>query len=105
MGRLDNGGRFKHTPTATVLGREVAVATGFRARLLGLAFMDRAAAPVGLLIPGCAAVHSFGMRFDLDLRFLDEAGSPLARRHLPPRRFARVRAARSVLELPAGVSR
>ena len=88
-----------------MLGREVAVAKGFRARMLGLAFLDRESAPAGLLIPDCSAVHSFGMRFDLDLHFLDETGLPVALRHLPARRFARVRSAKSVLELPAEVSR
>jgi len=85
-----------------VLGREVPVATGVRARLLGLAHLDRAGAGPGLLIPRCSSVHTFGMRFDLDLYFLDASGSVLdVRRSFPPRRFAICRKASAVLEIPA----
>ncbi len=76
------------------------VAVGFRARLLGLSHLDREQAGTGLLIPRCAAVHSFGMRFALELVFLDADGTVLARRRLRPRRFARHDGAAAVLELP-----
>src|ERR1700741_4358634 len=93
--------RLRKLPLATVLGREVAVAAGIRPRLLGLARLDRAEAGRGLLIPRCASVHTFGMRFALDLVFLDRAGRPVsARRRGPPRRLAFDRRASAVLELP-----
>lgn len=83
-------------------GREVPVAVGFRARLLGLSLLDRADAGPGLLIPRCAAVHTFGMRFALDVCFLDAEGAVLdVRRAVPPRRFVARRAAAAVLEIPA----
>jgi trehalose synthase len=79
----------------------VAVAVGLRARLLGLAGLDREQAGPGLLIPRCSSVHTFGMRFALDLVFLDRDGRPCSvRRAAPPRRFAFDRRASSVLELP-----
>jgi hypothetical protein len=85
-----------------VAGQEVPVAVGFRARLLGLALLDRAAAGPGLLIPRCAAVHTFGMRFPLDLYFLGPAGEVLeVRRTVPPRRFVSCPGATAVLEVPA----
>jgi uncharacterized membrane protein (UPF0127 family) len=85
------------------MGREVCVATGWRARLLGLAGLDRAEAGGGLLIPRCASVHTFGMHFALDLYFLDSDGELLARRvAVPPRRLAFCAGANAVLELPAG---
>jgi uncharacterized membrane protein (UPF0127 family) len=85
------------------LGREFAVARSRRLRLLGLAGLDRAAARPGLLIPGCCGVHTFGMRFALDLYFLDSEGRVLdARLGVGPCRVARCRAAVSVLEIPAG---
>jgi uncharacterized membrane protein (UPF0127 family) len=81
----------------------VPVARGPRARLLGLALLDRDRAGPGLLIPCCAAVHTFGMRFELDLVFLDRAGREVGRRvGVPPRRFVRRRGAAAVLELPSG---
>jgi uncharacterized membrane protein (UPF0127 family) len=84
-------------------GRRVLVASTRRSRLLGLALLDREAAGAGMLIPGCRSVHTFGMRFGLDLVFLDVAMAPVSvRRRVPPRRVALERRARAVLELPAG---
>ncbi len=81
---------------------EVPVATSARSRLLGLAYLDREHAGAGLLIPRCRSVHTFGMRFALDLVFLDEGFSPIeVRRGVLPRRVARAGRAAMVLELPA----
>jgi uncharacterized membrane protein (UPF0127 family) len=94
--------RFAGLPTATIGGVDVPVAAGLRARLLGLAGLAFETAGPGLLIPRCASVHTFGMRFALDLVFLDERWRPLAvRRAVPPRRVFSQRAAAAVLELPA----
>jgi uncharacterized protein len=94
--------RLRWLPAVDMLGREVRVAEGFHARLLGLAFLDRDEAGSGLLIPRCASVHTFGMRFPLDLFFLDEAGTPLAvHRGVRARRFVSARNATTVLEIPA----
>jgi len=95
-------GRFAGLPRATIGGVEVPVAAGLRARLLGLAGLELEAAGPGLLIPRCSSVHTFGMRFALDIVFLDERGRPLAmRRAAPPCRVFSQRAAATVLELPA----
>jgi uncharacterized membrane protein (UPF0127 family) len=69
------------------------------ARLRGLAF----APPRGPLhIPRCRSVHTFGMRFRLDLLFLDEEGRVIElRRAVPPGRFVRCPGAAAVLELPS----
>jgi uncharacterized protein len=93
--------RLRPLPSATVLGRKIPVATTFRSRLLGLAHLDREEAGQGLLIPRCASVHTFGMRFALDVYFLDSAGEPLAvRRGIPARRAFFRADARAVLEVP-----
>jgi len=93
--------RLSDLAEASVLGHRVRVAAGRRARLLGLAHLDRDAAGAGLLIPRCASVHTFGMRFPLDLVFLDGDGRPCSfRRAVPPRRIAWHRGASAVLELP-----
>ena len=79
------------------------VADCFRKRLLGLSWRSRGDAGAGLLIPRCSSVHTFGMRFELDVFFLDEAGRVIeARRRVPPRRVLRCRGASAVLEIPAG---
>ena len=78
------------------------VARDFRARLLGLAWRDREDAGPGLLIPRCSSVHTFGMRFALDVYFLDAEGRVLSvRRRIPPRRVLWQRGAAAVLEVPA----
>jgi uncharacterized membrane protein (UPF0127 family) len=56
------------------------------------------------LIPGCRSVHTFGMRFALDLVFLDFDLRPVAfREAVPPGRLVFERRAQAVLELPAGL--
>jgi hypothetical protein len=102
MTRLSRARRFDRLPPAEVGELEVPVATGLRARLLGLAHLEREEAGAGLLIPRCRGVHTFGMRFALDLVFLDRSGRPLAvRRAVGPRRIVGDRSAASFLELPA----
>lgn len=93
--------RIRRLPVATVLGQEVRIARGFRARGLGLAHLDREAVGAGLLIPRCSSVHTFGMRFQLDLYFLDKRGEAISVRvGVPPRRFAFCWGASTVLEIP-----
>jgi uncharacterized protein len=94
--------RLRHLPDMTVLGREVRVARGPRVRFLGLACLAREEAGAGLLIPSCSSVHTFGMRFPLDLYFLGRQGEMVAvRKGVPPRRLAFCGRARAVLEVPA----
>jgi uncharacterized membrane protein (UPF0127 family) len=94
--------RLRRLPLAVALGHEVRVARGPLARFLGLAYLNREGAGSGLLIPRCSSVHTFGMRFPLDLYFLDERGELVClRRLVPARRLAICRRAKAVLELPA----
>jgi uncharacterized membrane protein (UPF0127 family) len=81
----------------------IPVARSFRSRLRGLAWRERSEAGPGLLIPRCSSVHTFGMRFELDVYFLDRDGRVLAvRRRVPPGRVLWHRGAAAVLEIPAG---
>jgi hypothetical protein len=97
--------RLRPAPRRRVLGREVVVAAGFRVRLLGLAFLEADQVGGGLLIPRCRSVHTFGMRFALDLYFLGADGTPSSvRLGVRPNRLASDRRAAAVLELPAGAS-
>jgi uncharacterized membrane protein (UPF0127 family) len=94
--------RFRRLGRAELLGFEVPVATTGLSRLLGLAFLRCERAGAGLLIPGCRSVHTFGLRFDLDVLFLDGEGRVLEiRRSVPAQRCVRCPAAHSVLELPS----
>jgi uncharacterized protein len=94
--------RFRRVERTRLLGLEVPVATSLLSRLLGLALLARERAGAGLLIPRCRSVHTFGMRFSLDLVFLDGDGRVVSlRRGVPPRRVIRCAGAEAVLELPS----
>jgi uncharacterized membrane protein (UPF0127 family) len=82
---------------------EIVVASSFRDRLVGLAFRRAPPDGRGLLLPGCRSVHTFGMRYALDLVWLDPAGAVLAiDARVPPRRVRGRRDAAAVIEVPAG---
>jgi len=49
---------------------EAWVAESFRARLLGLAGLAAVEPGRALVIPRCRSVHTFGMRFRIDVAFL-----------------------------------
>ncbi|MBN8867216.1 MAG: DUF192 domain-containing protein [Solirubrobacterales bacterium] len=94
--------RFRRLGTEVVHGFEVPVAGDPFSRLVGLSFLDRDRAPEGLLIPACRSVHTFGMRFPLDLLFLGSGHRPLvAVRAVGPGHRVRVPQAEAVLELPS----
>lgn len=97
-------------------GRELSawVAESFAQRMLGLAGLSAIPADRGLLIPGCASVHTWGMRFAIDIAFLAWPPAPGSdvidvRLAVEPRHWARVRGRRAcrtaVLEAPAGTLR
>src|SRR3954471_18195284 len=71
-------------------------------RLLGLAWLRALPPGHALLIPDCRSVHTFGMRFPIDVTFLDERGRPLRiERRVRPRRVLGCRDAFAVLERPS----
>ena len=84
-------------------GRRVFVARSPASRLLGLALARKPPRQSALLIPRCRSVHTFGMRFALDVVFLDASGQPIRiERSVPPRRLMCEPRAVAVLETPAG---
>lgn len=77
-------------------------AGSLRARLLGLAWLREVPPGHALLIPDCRSVHTFGMRFPLDVVFLDSRGRALrVERGVKRRRVLVCRAAFAVLERPS----
>jgi uncharacterized membrane protein (UPF0127 family) len=90
------------------------VAESFAQRLLGLAGLAAIPADRGLLIPECAAVQTWGMRFAIDIAFLEWPPGPgrgviRLREAVGPGRAAGLRGRRgrhtAVLEAPAGALR
>jgi uncharacterized protein len=78
-------------------------ANTFASRLLGLAFLRELPAGYALFIPHCHSVHTFGMRFEIDVAFVDDLGLPVRiERSVPGRRVLTQRGAFSVLESRAG---
>lgn len=72
-------------------------------RMRGLLARPPLQAGEGLLIAPCPSVHTFGMRYALDLVFLDHAGRVLKLvLDLRPWRMAACANAHAALELPSG---
>ena len=84
-------------------GLRVAEARTRKERMAGLAGLEAMAPDEALHIPRCRSVHTFGMRFALDLVWLDRQGEVVRVDHdVPPRRLRTCLRARSVVEAPAG---
>jgi uncharacterized membrane protein (UPF0127 family) len=74
---------------------------GWRDRLAGLALQP--STDEALYFPACRSVHTIGMRFALDLIWVDDEGHALrVDRDVPPLRVRSCRAAHGVIECPAG---
>lgn len=84
-------------------GLRIAEARRRSERLAGLAGLEAVGDHEGLHLPRCRSVHTFGMRFALDLVWLDTHGDVVrVDARVRPRRVRTCLRARSVVELPAG---
>ena len=90
-------------PTLLGGGLELRHARTFSERRRGLAGLDDLPLYLGLQIHRCGAVHTVGMRFALDLLWLDRDGRVLrVDNTVPPWRQRLCLRARSVVEIVAG---
>jgi uncharacterized membrane protein (UPF0127 family) len=96
--------RFQGLPSRELRdGRVLIEAQTHRSRRRGLARLPALAPEHALHIPGTPSVHTFGMRFDLDLIWLDRSGAIVRiDRGVGPRRFRTCLRGRSVVETVAG---
>jgi uncharacterized membrane protein (UPF0127 family) len=87
-----------------VLADRVAVADRAWHRFWGLSRRVRLDDGEGLLLTPCRAIHMFGMKFPLDVAFLDRDGTIVAihQNLAPGARACWHRRAADALELPAG---
>lgn len=84
-------------------GLRVAEADSRAARMKGLARLDALPRHIALHLPRCRSVHTFTMRFALDLIWLGGDGRAVrVDRAVPPRRLKLCLRARSVVEAGAG---
>ena len=98
--------RLRNLPVVTrCAGLTIVEARTRKARLLGLALIKEPPVGVALHLPRCRSVHSFGMRFPIDVAFLDARGN-LVRidRAVPRNRIRTCRNAWSVVEKPTGAA-
>jgi uncharacterized membrane protein (UPF0127 family) len=96
--------RFAGLPATELSGGLVLVeAKTHKSRRRGLSRLDALTPAHGLHIPQTPSVHTFGMRFALDLIWLDGRGHVVrVDRDVPPRRMRWCLRARSVVETNAG---
>ena len=97
--------RVRNVTRNTVLGSAIAVASDSSERRRGLLEHDSMPPGSGLWITPCEAVHTFFMRFPIDVVFLSRKLVVVkVRAHVAPWRMAGALRAHSVLELPAGMA-
>lgn len=92
-----------HGPTGGVLVERLEIARSTRDRMRGLLGRDSLPSGGGMLIERCSSIHTFFMKFPIDVIFLDRDGA--ARKvvaDLGPWRLASAWGAQDVVELPAG---
>ena len=95
---------IRNLTRGTVLADAAEVADTSAKRRVGLLKHDRLGPGEGLWIVPCESVHSFFMRFDIDLVYLDRKQRVKKVRHrMVPWRVSACLTAHSILELPAGV--
>jgi hypothetical protein len=88
-----------HQPLATTV--EIAATRATRRR--GLLGRDALADASAMLLAPCGAVHTAGMRFPIDVVFVDRQGYAVkVVRNLQPWRIALATSGRAVIEMPAG---
>jgi uncharacterized membrane protein (UPF0127 family) len=96
--------RVTNRDRGTVLAEAADIADTSAKRRTGLLKHARLDPGEGLWIAPCESVHSFGMKFAIDVIYLDKKKRvKKVRREMVPGRISACLTAHSVLELPVGV--
>jgi uncharacterized membrane protein (UPF0127 family) len=100
--KVRQSGQF-HSLEGAVLSVQIFPAFSFWRRLRGLLFRSPLQAGEGMWIQPCHSVHTLGMRYALDLIFLDKSQRVLrVVENLVPWRMANCSGAHSVIEMRGG---
>jgi uncharacterized membrane protein (UPF0127 family) len=92
-----------NTTKRAVLASDLEVATSFSARSKGLLGRTGLGPGTGILIDPCPSVHTWFMRFTIDVLFLNDEDKVVGlARGLKPFRMAGAWRATKTIELPAG---
>jgi uncharacterized membrane protein (UPF0127 family) len=96
--------RMVNADRGTEIGARIQLADGWASRLRGLLGHPEPQPGEGLLLVPCRSVHMLGMRYPIDVAFLDNAGRTLSVYPdlQPGARIAGSRSARYALELRSG---
>ena len=96
--------RVTNTRLGYDLGARIRMADSWLARLRGMLARPEPVTGEGLFLTPCSSVHMFGMRFPLDVAFLDRRGTVIAMYPslAPGSRTRWHRNAAHALELPNG---
>jgi len=88
-----------------MIAHRVLTADSFLRRLFGLLFKKPLENGEALLIRDCKSIHTIGMRYSIDVVFIDEGGKVIsAIKDIPPWRFTPyITGARSVIEFRSGI--
>ena len=92
--------------TGAILVESLELADRFWSRLVGLQFRSSLPAGHGLLLVPCSSLHTFFVRFAIDLVILDRRGEVVAvRKQVRPWRVVLpIRHAHAILEMPSGAA-
>jgi uncharacterized membrane protein (UPF0127 family) len=103
---MDHLFQVKNRERGTVLATRLEVADSGSKRTKGLLGRDGLVMGEGLWIVPCESVHTFFMRFPIDLVYLDRKNKvKKVRNSVGPWRASACLSAHSVIELPAGTIR
>ena len=93
---------IRNLTSNTILADQADVAVRPAQRLIGLLSRRALAAGEALVLPRCSAIHTWFMRFPIDVVFLSRKAVVTAKSAVRPFRLVWVRGADTVIELPAG---
>jgi uncharacterized membrane protein (UPF0127 family) len=94
------------TSKGQTLSSRCVLARSAYSRLVGLLNHDKLAPGEGLLLDPCNQVHTFFMKFPIDVVFLNKRDEVVAIKELKPWRMSKMHfSAKRVLELPVGTCR
>lgn len=95
--------RLIHVPSGQVLAERLECPRSLLERMRGLLGRNGLPPGEGMMIERCASIHTFFMKFKLDVIFLGEDLTVRRQFHdLKPWRLASALGARHVVELPSG---
>ena len=103
--RWVNGASVTIERSGELLATRIEIAGDSASRRKGLLGRDRLEPGCGVVIAPSQGVHTFGMRFAIDVVAVSREGTVVKiRSHVPPRRIVLAFSAFAILELEAGAS-